>query len=586
MPWKRGFIFSILFSALCLSQQPSQPTRSDTQPTTTASISGTVFQGGTQAPLKNVEVAIVHNVAENSAADDDSASTPELTTKTDDKGHYEFSKLAAGPYYVRASRAGLVLKSHHWQEGVFINLEAGKSQTLDLTMMPTAVIAGQVLNEDGEPMQHVSVAAMRYGYTVMGRHLAQAATASTDDKGQFRLFGLQPGSYLIVASPSEGAFAGGDAMVIAETPDSAPPSKKNQTVYTTVYYPNETSPQRATPVLVKPGDESQANFTMTRVPAHNVSGTVAGLPAAKADDKPEQSFHMVMAMREGSFMPASMAMVAKDSSFKIRSLPAGKYKLVAMQAGGGINSSGSADVVVDASDVTGVVIGAQASPREITGRVRAEGEAKPDLSKLFVVFAPAADPETDIDMQDMASSFFGGGGGFAQIKEDGSFKVELPPSARPYNIVLSSRGGGMEDWFTSKVLVGGKDVLETGFKPTEGQTGPVEILVSQKGATIEGTALDKDKKPFPGADIVAFPANPKLRGRMDMVQTGTADQQGRFKLRGVRPGEYTVFALENSQEQPFTTAVFQKTNSGKIQTVKLEAGAKQQVQLEVIAQGQ
>jgi protocatechuate 3,4-dioxygenase beta subunit len=579
MPWKRGFIFSILFSALCLSQQ----IKSDTQSQKTASISGTVFQAGAQAPLKNVEVTIVHHVSDESGSDDDSPATPELTMKSDDKGHYEFSKLAPGPYYVRASRAGLALKGHHWQEGVFIDLEAGKNQTLDLTMMPTAVIAGQVVNEDGEPMQHVSLAAMRYGYTVMGRHLAQAATASTDDKGQFRLFGLQPGSYLVVASPSEGAFEGG--MVVAESTESAAPSKKDQTVYTTVYYPNEKSPERATPILVKPGDETQANFTMTRVPAHSVSGTVAGLPAAKADDKPEMSYRMVMAMREGSFFPASMGMVGKDSSFKIRSLPAGKYKLVAMQGGGGINSSGSADVVVESSDVTGVVIGAQAGPREIKGRIRAEGEDKPDLSKLFVVFTPAADPETDLDMDSMASSFFGGGGGFAQIKEDGSFKVELTPSAKPYTIAVSSRGGGMEDWFTSKILVGGKDVLETGFKPAEGQAGAVEIVVSNKGATIEGTVLDKNEKPFPGADVIAFPADPKLRKRMDMVQAGTADQQGRFKLRGVRPGEYTVFALADSQEQPFTTAAFQKTNSGKMQTVKLEAGNKQQVQLEVITQG-
>jgi hypothetical protein len=281
-----------------------------------------------------------------------------------------------------------------------------------------------------------------------------------------------------------------------------------------------------------------------------------------------------------------MAMVGKDSTFKIRNLPAGKYKIALMRTSGDVNSTGTADVVVESSDVTGVVIAAESSRREVTGLVRAEGESKPDLSKLFIIFAPATDPNADIDLSE-AAGFFGGATGFGQVKSDGSFKVSLSPSTKPYNVALAARGNGLEEWFTSKVLVGGKDVLESGFKPGEGAAGPIEVVLSNKGAALEGTVLDKDQKPFPGADVVAFPTNPKLRRRMDMVQNATADQQGHFKLRGVRPGEYIVFAVENSQEQPFTTDAFQKTNSGKIQTIKLEAGNKQQVQLEVIReQGQ
>jgi protocatechuate 3,4-dioxygenase beta subunit len=591
MPWMRGLFFSILFSAVCLSQQ----VKTDSNSQKTASISGTVLQASTRAPLKNVEVALVHS-PDASENEDESSTAPESTAKTDDKGHFEFSKLAPGPYFVRASRAGMVLKSHQWQEGVLVNLEAGKSQTLDLLMLPTAIITGQVLNEEGEPMQHVSVMAMRYTYTTTGRQLAQAATASSDDEGRFRLFGLQPGSYLVTANPTEGAFDGGamaadggGMMALADTPNSAAPSKKNQTVYTTTYYPNERSPENATPIVVKAGDSGQANFTLARVRAFSVSGTVAGMPAAKSEDDNQslQNIRMVMAVREGSSMPAGMTVAAKDSTFRFRSLTAGRYKLVAMGmgAGGGANSAGSADIVVESSDVTGVVIGAQSSLREITGQVRAEGNSKPDFSKLYIVVAPEADPERGVDFSSMAG-FFGGINGFAQVKNDGSFKVNLSPSAKPYNVALTAHESGLEDWYTRKVLFGGKDVLESGFKPAEGQAGPLEILISNKGSGIEGTVLDKDEKPFPGADVVAFPADPKLRRHSDLVQSATADQQGHFRMRGLRPGEYIVFALEDSREQPFTTELFQKTNSGKIQTVKLEAAPKQQVQLEVIRQGQ
>jgi hypothetical protein len=371
-------------------------------------------------------------------------------------------------------------------------------------------------------------------------------------------------------------------MIVAEASSSSASSKANPKVYTTTYYPNEISAEHATPVLLKSGEEMRADFTLTRVPAHAISGTVAGLAAPKSTDKdsPETQFSLVTAVKDGSPMPAGMAMIGKDSSFKFRSLPAGKYNLIAMHMGEDSGSIGTAEVVIDSSDITGIVIGEESARREITGVVRAEGDTKPNFSKLYVVFTPAADSDKDMGL-DYAASFFGGSNGFAQVKSDGSFKVALAPSAKPYNAVISTRGTGLEDWFTSKVLVGGKDVLESGFKPGDAQA-PVEIFLSSKGALVEGTVLDPEQKPFPNAEVVAFPRDPKLRRRIDMAQTATADQQGRFKIRGVRPGEYIVFALENSQDQPFTTELFLKNNSARTQIVKLEGAAKQQLTLQVI----
>jgi hypothetical protein len=147
--------------------------------------------------------------------------------------------------------------------------------------------------------------------------------------------------------------------------------------------------------------------------------------------------------------------------------------------------------------------------------------------------------------------------------------------------VLTARGSGFEDWFTSKVLIAGKDVLDSGFKAAEAQRGPMEIIISNKGTTLEGNASDAQQKPFSNAEVIAIPADPKLRKRFDLLHKTTADTQGHFKIRGVRPGEYIVFALEDSQTQPFSTDPFFKQNSGQVQTVKLESGTKQ-LQLQVI----
>ena len=79
-----------------------------------------------------------------------------------------------------------------------------------------------------------------------------------------------------------------------------------------------------------------------------------------------------------------------------------------------------------------------------------------------------------------------------------------------------------------------------------------------------------------------MPTRSKAAKRFDLLHTTTADTQGHFKFRGVRPGEYIVFALEDPQSQPFMTDLFFQQNSRQIQTVKLEPGTKQ-LQLQVIS---
>jgi hypothetical protein len=122
----------------------------------------------------------------------------------------------------------------------------------------------------------------------------------------------------------------------------------------------------------------------------------------------------------------------------------------------------------------------------------------------------------------------------------------------------------------------------SGFKITESEPRTLEVLVSDKGATIEGTALNAEKKPFPNAEVIAVPSDPKLRKHVDLIQKTTADQEGHFKLRGVRPGEYIAMALESAEDQPFMEDRFLAQNSAEVQTVKAEAGVKQKIDLQVI----
>jgi len=582
MHWKSFVAFVILFCGLCLGQQiaPASPQAKSK----TATISGTVTRADTHLPLKSVQVIVMGRPESAAESDGDDAGTQayQSTANTDEKGHFEFAELAPGIYYVRATHTGMVLKGGEQFNGILVNLQAGEPQNLTLIMLPSGAITGRVLNEEGEPMQNVSVAALRYVYTVAGRHLTEAKKATSDDKGEYRLFGLKPGSYMLIADTSRPNFENGDVTGIAiGTSRPAGAAKKEQKVYAPTYYQNESSPDQATPIVLKPGDETRADFTLVRVPAHHISGKIAGITAPKSDDKPEELRCFVMASRQGSRFPVAFTLIGKDSSFDIGPVAPGKYTISATQQSSEHAVSGSKDVVVNAADVTGITIALEAGSRQITGVVRAESDTKIDYSKLLVVLVPAGDNESAPESMDFIG-LFQSGSATSEVGKDGSFKLDISPSTKLYQLVLSAHGTGLEDWFTSKVVAGGKDVLVSGFKITESEPRTLEVVISDKGAAVEGTALDAGKKPFPNAEVIAVPSDPKLRKHFELIQKTTADQEGRFKLRGVRPGEYIAMALESAEEQPFLEDRFLTQNSNQVQTVKAEAGGKQKIDLQVI----
>jgi len=73
-------------------------------------------------------------------------------------------------------------------------------------LIPSAVIAGKIMDEDGQPLSGTMVSAMREVYTEGKRKLQSQSMTGTDDLGEFRLFGLSPGRYILSAlySPTNG----------------------------------------------------------------------------------------------------------------------------------------------------------------------------------------------------------------------------------------------------------------------------------------------------------------------------------------------------------------------------------------------
>src|SRR3954454_453173 len=187
------------------SQQPAGDTPAQPQdppPTPTGRITGRVIASDNGRPVKRARVFVT------------AAELPDggRGVLTDDQGVFDLAELPAGRYTLTVSKSGFVSLSYGQrrplQAGTPLQLADGQQLKGIAFQLPRgSVIGGRVLDEDGEAMPGVSVRVMRYQYLQGERRLTPAGAGQTDDKGQYRVWGLMPGDYYVNAT-ARGGFGG------------------------------------------------------------------------------------------------------------------------------------------------------------------------------------------------------------------------------------------------------------------------------------------------------------------------------------------------------------------------------------------
>jgi hypothetical protein len=209
----------------------------------------------------------------------------------------------------------------------------------------------------------------------------------------------------------------------------------------------------------------------------------------------------------------------------------------------------------------------------VRGRFRVEGEEKINWSELTVTLVTVAQGEEEPAGLQV---------GFTQpseVQEDGSFEIESA-SRGNYQLAVGARSEKFRDYYTKSVLVGGREVVDTGFAVGPGTV--LDVVVSAKGAGVEGTVVDREGKPAAGASVVTIPASGKL-GRPDAYQYARADDGGHFVVRGMNPGEFMVLAFEELQGD-YRAPEFAKKYEGKGKKVELDEGGKKSVVVKLITE--
>ena len=233
----------------------SAPQRSEPQPTGSARITGRVLAKDNNAPVRRASVGL-SGVAAGTGNTGSKRAHVHREVETDDNGAFEFADLPGGTYSLGVRRTNGFVELERPTRAIVVE---GGALAVTIRLDRTGAIVGRIADRNGEGVLDVEVQALRRNdfrghVTVMPDY---GSRATTNDLGQFRLFNLSPGEYLVVAAP-------------VYFPRDLGTTRRSGFVKT--YYPGTRALKDARVVVVRPGkDNANVNFTLASGPLARVA---------------------------------------------------------------------------------------------------------------------------------------------------------------------------------------------------------------------------------------------------------------------------------------------------------------------------
>ena len=303
---------------------------------------------------------------------------------SDAEGRYELRDLPAGALSIVVSRpltaSGSFDGNETMQRRTIVLGEGQRLDGVDLVVPKGGVISGRILDELGEPVEGLSVRALQ-AQTVGGRTLARpvgrVAMRKTDDRGQYRIYGLPPGTFYIVATDRTTA-ATGSGVDLETSPR--------------VYYPDRPSMTDALTVQID-GVSDAAGGDMTFAPARGAQ--IVGVALHSSGQAVTGAAILLTTGRPGVAIPEPLgSTIGPAGEFEFRHVPPGDYivQIIGRRLWGVSEEFAAQAVSVRGTESLPLVI-TTSSPSTLLGRIQLEGAATSLSPSSFTLRALPADPD-------------------------------------------------------------------------------------------------------------------------------------------------------------------------------------------------
>jgi len=580
---KRARAVVVRFAAVALLPIALAAQQRDSAPAavTTAELSGVVWSADANPqPVRRVVVSIA------------GGSINARSVITDDAGRFVFAKLPAATYTLTAKKPSFLPaefgSSKPGRPGSKIALGVGEKRAVGITIFKGAAIAGSLRDENGQPVAGASVTALDARVMRDPSMILSPEAFTTDDRGEYRIYGLTPGDYIVVATAlpdGSGDIAlrrevEMDALLAslsqrqnrAPNPTPAVPARPKLVGFAPIYYPGTPMFQDSAKIHLDAGDErGGVSFVVSHVPVASIEGVVTGnvpsMTTVMLSITPEQPrvnittggitasgpdangvfkygnlapgrYRIVARARSGPAAPAQPIGAGRGGGFAGATPPPG----VAVPANGDMLYA-TVDVDVRGQDINGVSL-----PLQLGGTV----------SGKIVFDGPAAALPDDLSSIRVSVNLVGGGWNAsngttrvgpglsailpAQLKEDGTFEIKGVGPTR-YTIGTTLPPDMATGWRLRSAIFDGRDLLDTMIDGPASLQG-VTLTVSDKRTQIAGVVKTAAGQLVSDCYVVAFSAdrnNWRIGSRRNLSARPTTE--GRFTLMDLPPGEYHLAVL-------------------------------------------
>lgn len=537
------------------------------------SVEGRVVNAANGEPLNKSSVLLQRTDGARSEIGKATGSAlPQLfSTTTDATGRFAMKNIDPGGYRLQASRAGFVTAEYGAKKltgsGTLLTLVAGRAvKDITVRLTPHGVVAGRIQEEDGEPVTSASVQLLRLRYQNGKKQLQATATATTNDLGEYRAFGIPPGKYYVFAIV-QGTDANSVLAGLAVDRSATPRPEEN---YVATYYPGTPDPAAAVPLEVAAASQIRGiDMTLAKRRTFSIRGRVS--PAGTM---------MILAPRSlAGALSLKVVRLDPKGEFEIHGVAPGSYALTTSARIGNKAYSASMPLEVGSTNIEGInfVVGTGVP---VTGRLRVDGETTEDLSRVQVRTQPRQMGIGAV-LGAMGSMMAGGAPGenLGKLDKDLAFRLE-EVSADLYDVQVS----GLPDGFYVKSIRSGETNIQlAGLEVTGSSPEPVEIVVSPRAGQIGGAVQNPAGQPAPEAVVALVPQEKERRDSAAYYRQATTDAGGRFTFKDLPPGSYKVFAWDDVESGAWMDPDFLKPLEAKGEAVTVKEGGQETVQVKVIA---
>jgi protocatechuate 3,4-dioxygenase beta subunit len=443
---------------------------------------------------------------------------------TDDQGVYHITGLATGDYTVYPFAPSFYYASSQYYglNGKSLNLAAGESaEGIDFKLTRGGVIAGKITDSSGKPIveervqiQHIDENRQRlpmafnpnpYGFT-------------TDDRGAYRIYGLEPGRYLI----SVGRDTRTGAVLFGGPPR----------FYALTFYPAASDEVGAEVVEIAPGGEtSNIDIVLGKTAAsYTARGRVVNSDTGQP--VPDVIVGFGSTRSDGGLNGMGFSTNSQTDSrgeFRLEGISPGQYTALAVPMNDGDFYSDPASFQVIEADIEGIQVTVHQGG-SVAGIATLEGTSDPTVSARISQLILGAS-----NVQNTPTSMYSSQP--KPVAPDGSFRLTgLSPGKTRIFLANSNQSNGLS---IARVEVDGVD-QSAGIDLSAGQqiTG-VRVVLSYGTGSIHGQVKIQGGT-LPDSATLMVSARKTGAGQASSSRPVRVDARGQFIIQGLADGEYDV----------------------------------------------